>query len=117
MLMSFNATYPFLLPGLPIKLNPDQKNFVKWLLKARTELGELKGYAYSLPNPNLLLSPAILRESVASSGIENINTTVEKVLEQQLFPEIEQKIENKEVLRYRDAILWGFENMKEVPLG
>ncbi len=69
------------------------------------------------PNPMLLLSPAIIRESVASSGIENINTTVEKVLEQQLFPETEQKIENKEVLRYRDAILWGFENMKNVPLG
>jgi len=88
-----------------------------WLLKARTELGELKGYSHGLPNPMLLLSPAIIRESVASSGIENINTTVEKVLEQQLFPETEQKIENKEVLRYRDAILWGFENMKKVPLG
>lgn len=88
-----------------------------WLIKARTELGELKGYSFALPNPMLLLSPAILRESVASSGIENINTTVEKVLEQQLFPETDQKIENKEVLRYRDAILWGFENMNKTPLG
>lgn len=88
-----------------------------WLLKARTELGELRGYSHALPNPMLLLSPAIIRESVASSSIENINTTVEKVLEQQLFPETEQKSENKEVLRYRDAILWGFENMKQLPLG
>ena len=70
-----------------------------------------------LPNPMLLLSPAIIRESVASSGIENINTTVEKVLEQQLFPETEQKSENKEVLRYRDAVIWGFEHMKDLPMG
>ncbi len=88
-----------------------------WLIKARTELGELKGYSHALPNPMLLLSPAIIRESVASSGIENINTTIEKVLEQQLFPETEQKPENKEVLRYRDAILWGFESMKKLPIG
>ncbi len=115
--MSFSATYPFNLPELPPEIRCNQERFMPWLLKARTELGELKGYSHGLPNPMLLLSPAIIRESVASSGIENINTTVEKVLEQQLFPETEQKIENKEVLRYRDAILWGFENMKKVPLG
>jgi len=115
--MSFSATYPFALPELPPKLNYGQERFMPWLLKARTELGELKGYSHALPNPMLLLSPAIIRESVASSGIENINTTVEKVLEQQLFPETEQKPENKEVLRYRDAIIWGFENMKKLPVG
>ncbi len=115
--MSLSATYPFNLPELPPDIQCSQESFMPWLLKARTELGELKGYSHSLPNPMLMLSPAIIRESVASSGIENINTTVEKVLEQQLFPKTEQKIENKEVLRYRDAILWGFENMKSVPIG
>ena len=92
--MSFSETYPFTLPELPPTLNCVQERFMPWLLKARTELGELKGYSHALPNPMLLLSPAIIRESVASSGIENINTTVEKVLEQQLFPETEQKPEN-----------------------
>jgi Fic family protein len=115
--MSFRATYPFNLPELPPTLDSNNETFTHWLLKARTELGELKGYSYAMPNPMLLLSPAIIRESVASSEIENINTTVEKVLEQQLFPEPEQRPENKEVLRYRDAILWGFNEMKEMPLG
>jgi Fic family protein len=115
--MSFDATCPYLLPELPLEIDTDQKSFVKWLLKARTELGELKGYSHVLPNPGLLLSPAILRESVASSGIENINTTVEKVLEQQLFPEAEQRIENKEVIRYKDAIMYGFSAMKKMPIG
>ncbi len=115
--MSFDATYPFTLPELPPRLDSGQETLVKWLLKARTELGELKGYSHALPNPGLLLSPSIIRESVASSGIENINTTVEKVLEQQLFPESEQRLENKEVIRYRDAVLFGFEGMKKLPIG
>lgn len=115
--MSFDATYPFQLPELPPKLDSGHETLVKWLLKARTELGELKGYSYTLPNPGLLLSPSILRESVASSGIENINTTVEKVLEQQLFPETEQRMENKEVIRYRDAVMFGFREMKKLPIG
>ncbi|MEK6782076.1 MAG: Fic family protein [Bacteroidota bacterium] len=115
--MSFSAAYPFSLPELPPDIRCSQERFIPWLLKARTELGELKGYSHGLPNPMLFLSPAIIRESVASSGIENINTTVEKVLEQQLFPETEQRVENKEVLRYRDAILWGFDKMRNIPLG
>ncbi len=115
--MSFLATYPFDLPELPPEVNCTNETFNKWLLKARTEMAELKGYSFAMPNPILLLNPSIIKESVASSEIENINTTVEKVLEQQLFPESEQKTENKEVLCYRDAILLGFDKMNELPLG
>jgi Fic family protein len=64
----------------------------------------------------LLLSPAVIKESVASSNIENINTTMEEALQAQLFPEAERKKPDKEVLRYRDAILWGFENLKKIPI-
>ena len=86
-LMSFSATQPFDLPELPPSAICNNETFNRQLLLARTELAELKGYSSSLPNPMLLLSPAIIKESVASSEIENINTTVEKVLQQQLFPE------------------------------
>ncbi|MCX6143136.1 MAG: Fic family protein, partial [Ignavibacteriales bacterium] len=74
------------------------------------------GYSRALPNPMLLLSPAVLRESVASSNIENINTTVEQVLQMQLFPEAEQKKPDKEVLHYRDAVHWGFGSPKKVSI-
>lgn len=114
--MSFKPTYPFDLPELPPQIDCSNATFTKWLIKARTELGELKGYSHALPNPMLLLSPAIIKESVASSEIENINTTVEKVLQQRLFPEAEQRIENKEVLRYNDAVQYGYENMSKVAL-
>ncbi|MBI5399989.1 Fic family protein [Candidatus Saganbacteria bacterium] len=64
----------------------------------------------------LLLSPAILRESIASSEIENIHTTMIEVLQNQLFPEKEQRETDKEVLRYRDAILWGKTQLEKLPI-
>ena len=57
------------------------------MAKACTELGGLKGYFAGLLNPILLLSLAMLHESIASSDIENVNTTVEHALRQQLFLE------------------------------
>lgn len=115
-LPSFASSAPFALPDLPPALDYDDSRFVRPMLKARTELGELRGYSAALPNPMLLLSPAILRESIASSNIENINTTVEKALQQQLFPTIEQRPADKEVLRYGQAMKWGFENMATLSL-
>lgn len=109
--ISFSATRPFDLSELPPNLTLSNQRFTNLLLEARTELAELKGYSIALPNPMLLLSPAILKEAVDSSEIENINTTIERVLQQQLFPEIEQKRENKEVIRYKEAIIYGYDNL------
>lgn len=68
------------------------------------------------PNPLLLIAPVIIRESVASSNIENINTTLADVLQWQLFPEDEQRQPDKEVLRYREAMNWGFNNYNKYAL-
>ena len=116
MQMKFDPSRPFHLPSLPPEVNFRHEKFVDVMLKTRSELGELNGYSYSLPNPLLLLSPAIIKESVASSSIENINTTMEEALQAQLFPEAEQKKPDKEVLRYRDAIMWGFDSLKSIPI-
>lgn len=114
--MSFQPNFPFALPKLPPALDYESVGFARLVAKARTELGELKGYSAALPNPMLLLSPAILRESIASSDIENVNTTVEQALQQQLFPEAEQRPADKEVLRYGQAMRWGFEHLGELSL-
>lgn len=111
--MPFNPTYPHDLALLPPKVNFKDPEFQELLILARAELGELKGYSYSMPNPMLLLSPAILKESLASSEIENINTTILNVLENQLFPQTDQRSPDKEVLRYRDAVLCGYENFSK----
>lgn len=114
--MAFQSSHPFALPELPPSIDYEQLTFNRLVAKARTELGELKGYSAALPNPMLLLSPAILRESIASSDIENVNTTVERALQQQLFPEAEQRPADKEVLRYGQAMRWGFEQLSELSL-
>lgn len=114
--MPFNPLDPHDLALLPPKVDLNKKALIDLIIKARAELGELKGYTFSMPNPTLLLSPAIIKESLASSEIENINTTIIKVMENQLFPEDEQKTPDKEVLRYRDAVMDGFESFKKLSL-
>ena len=114
--MSFNATNPHDLKHLPPQIDLFNSEVTSSLISARAQLGELKGFSDSLPNPLLLLSPAIVKESLASSEIENINTTLIDVLENQIFPEVEQQTPDKEVLRYRDAILWGFKSLESFSL-
>jgi len=114
--MSYNKENPNNLPLLPPKIDFDSPKFKTPLLEARVALAELKGRSDSIPNPLLLLSPAILRESIASSEIEGIHTTIIDVLQNQLFPEKEQRETDKEVLRYHDAILWGYDHLKEYPV-
>ncbi len=114
--MSFDASYPHPLAALPPSGVPADAAFGSLLLKARVELAELKGACGLIPNPLLLTAPSVIRESVASSGIENIITTVANVLQWQLFPEAEQRAPDKEVLRYREALNWGFQNYKKYAL-
>jgi Fic family protein len=114
--MSFDPTYPHRLAPLPPQFAITNHDFGDLLLKARVELAELKGACGQIPNPLLLIAPVVIRESVASSNIENINTTLAAVLQWQLFPEAEQRHPDKEVLRYREAMNWGFENLEKVAL-
>lgn len=112
----FNPEKPYPLPRLPPDVDLSTAAFADELLAARVELAELKGYGQLLPNPLLLLSPAVLRESIASSEIENIHTTILDALEMQLFPESERSQNDKEVLRYRDALLEGFGMLDDLPV-
>lgn len=114
--MSFDPTYPHRLAPLPPKSPISNTDFGDLLLKARVELAELKGASGQIPNPLLLIAPVIIRESVASSNIENINTTLADVLQWQLFPEAEQRQPDKEVLRYHEAMNWGFNNYEKYAL-
>jgi len=114
--MSFDPTYPIQLDLLPPQKLIKNEDFSEFLLKARVELAELKGASGQIPNPFLLTAPLLIRESVESSGIENINTTVANVLENQLLPEHEQNKPDKEVLQYRGALYWGIKNLEDLSL-
>ena len=110
----FNQEFPFPLKKLPPDIDFRDPDLLELVIQARSELAELKGYSSSIPNQLLLLSPAILKESLASSEIEDIHTTILDVLENQLFPEEERKQPDKEVLRYHEGIMWGYENLKSL---
>mgnify|MGYP001613403373 CR=1 FL=1 len=103
--MSFSPNRPFQLPNLPPNVNFREPDLLDLVIEARSQLAELKGYSFSLPNPLILLSPAIVKESVASSEVENIHTTVIQALENQIFSEEERREPDREVLKYRDADL------------
>lgn len=111
---NFDPQIPFDLPKLPpLEVDFNSPKYLKKLIKARAELAELKGYCEGLPNPLLLLSPAVIKDAVASSEIENIVTTMLEVLQNQVIEESEQRQPDKEVLRYREAVLFGFKEMKK----
>lgn len=114
--MTIESKTPHVLAALPPNIDYNNLKYSKALLKAHRALAELKGYSFGMPNPLLLLSPAILSESIASSEIENIHTTILEVLQNQLLPESEQNENDKEVLRYREGIIWGYENMSKVSI-
>lgn len=111
--MSFDPTHPHSLAFLPPSFQGDDPEILKALLRARTHLAELNGYSLAMPDPMLLVSPAIIQESVASSEIEAIHTTVVEVLQGEVFPESERRAPDKEVLRYRDAIYWGYRHLDQ----
>lgn len=112
----FDPLAPYNLPQLPPRVDVYKPELVDLLIKARARIGELKGYTSRLPNPMLLMSPAIIKESLASSEVENINTTILDVLQNQLVSEPERKVADKEVLRYREALMSAYEQLGELPI-
>lgn len=78
------------------------------LAEARALLGELKGRAAALPNPDILLSTLSLQEALASSEIENIVTTQDEAFRTRISKH-EGSQEAKEVSRYCDAMYCGYQ--------
>ncbi len=107
---TFDPNQPFnTLPPLPPGYDFDQVAILKQVNLSNIALSKLDALATKLPNLFLLMHPLLVRESVASSGIENINTTVREVFEAEVLPEKQQKGPAKEVLHYREAMLRGLE--------
>jgi len=106
----FDRNIPYnQLPLLPPDFNFDDVALLKLVNKANNSLFELKGMANVLPNSGILVSPLTIREAVASSGIENINTTVAEALKADvIYEKSELSGAEKEILRYRDALREGY---------
>lgn len=102
------------LPLLPPQFNFDDVELLKLVNKANNSLFELKGMANALPNSGILVSPLTIREAVASSGIENINTTVAEAMKADVIYEGSELVgAAKEILNYRDALREGYKMLMD----
>lgn len=102
---------------LPLLPPPREKietvKVLRQLVKSSVALAELKGLAATLPNPSILLNAVILKEARSSSEIENVITTQDKLYQALSAKGIEPDPATKEVLRYREAALFGFHFIKQ----
>ncbi len=115
--MTYNHEKPFNdLPPLPPKQGIETAAIWKKTITASRALAELKGAITNLPNPTLFVDTINLQEAQASSAIENIITTQDELFKASIA---DRKIENnatKEVIHYKDALWYGFEELKKRPI-
>lgn len=115
--MSFNPEEPYNnLPALPPYVKLETPAVLKAAIGANRVLAELKGKAQSIPNQSILINSIILQEAKASSEIENVVTTNDKLFEAFSAGDSGYDPQTKEVLRYREALWKGFNALKERPL-
>lgn len=100
-----------LLP--PNKEKIETLKILRQLVKSSVALAELKGITKILPNPEILLNAVILKEARASSEIENVITTQDKLYQALSAKGLQADNATKEVLRYREAMLHGFNFIKK----
>lgn len=103
------------LPELPPKADIETKIILKECIDARAGLAELKQAAELIPNPSILINTLPLLEARASSEIENIVTTTDKLFEH-LRHEASADPATKEALRYSGALFQGFDALAKYPL-
>lgn len=115
----FNPKRPFELPPLPPHFDNggvESRAVLKACVSARAALAALNEAVGRLPNPDLLMSSLVLLEAKASSEVENIVTTTDRLF--QYADHVEERADSatKETLRYRVALYEGLELLKTRPL-
>ena len=105
----FNPEVPY--NDLPILPPPaaeiETTQILKRCINARVALAELKQAAELIPNSAVLVNALPLLEARASSEIENIVTTTDKLFEYADIAEDRADAATKEALRYRTALYEG----------
>jgi Fic family protein len=85
--------------------------------EANREVGNLNSYARIIPNPDLLVWPLLLKESLASSKIEGTQASVKDVLKSEAnLTTSASSIDIQEVINYREATKLGLELLNQLPI-
>lgn len=103
------------LPPLPPAAEVETRPVLKRCIAARAALAELKQAAVLIPNQGVLINALPLLEAQASSEIENIVTTTDRLFQYQSAGEHADPA-TREALRHSSALLEGFRALKQFPL-
>lgn len=115
--MLFSPSDPYNeLPLLPPNAELETRAVLKLCIEARAELAELKQLSENLPNPSVLINSIPLLEAQASSEIENIVTTSDRLFRFAESGNLPQDPATKEALRYRAALYHGYKRLTQRPL-
>ncbi|HAA13579.1 MAG TPA: Fic family protein [Cytophagales bacterium] len=115
-ILPFDRTVPYNhLPLLPLsnEVLTDPEVLQAWGYAGRQLFG-LRSNLLRLPNPNMLVNTISLQEAKSSSAIENILTTEDELFKavSDTVNEAEANPSTKEVLRYREALWAGFQDIR-----
>ncbi|MCF1469355.1 Fic family protein [Agrobacterium vitis] len=115
--MIFRPEFPYNdLPALPPKDDVETKAVLKACIAARASLAELRVSGQLIPNQSVLINSIPLLEAQASSEIENIVTSTDRLFRFANETGNQADPATKEALRYRTALNEGFQSLKERPV-
>lgn len=109
----------FIPAALPFKPSIEYDDELIWLLSnADQAIGRLDAASDILPNPDLFVRMYVTQEAVASSKMEGVTqASLSEVLEYNAKYSITQnRSDIKEVWNYVEAMNYGLERVKELPL-
>ncbi|MGB5278267.1 MAG: Fic/DOC family N-terminal domain-containing protein, partial [Gammaproteobacteria bacterium] len=116
-MVSFDPAKPYNdLPLLPPSQELETRAILKLCTEARVALAELKHMGQTLPNQAVLINTIPLLEAQASSEIENVVTTTDKLFRFAEGAGNQADAATREALRYRTALNQGYQALKQRPL-
>lgn len=115
--MSFDPIKPYnALPLLPPAAEVETRRTLKACVAARSALAELRFAGSLIPNQAMLINSIPTLEAQASSEIENIVTTADRLFQFAADGDALADPATKEALNYRKAIYIGAALLKQRPL-
>ena len=116
--MSFDPNRPFNdLPALPPAAEVETRDVLKACIEARAALAELKVAGDLIPNQTVLINTIPILEAQASSEIENVVTTTDRLFRfADRGADAQADPATKEALRYRTALYEGFKQLAKRPV-
>ncbi len=96
---------------LPLKKDIETKEILKKSIKANSALAKLNGICKIIPNQMILINALTLQEAKDSSGVENIITTHDELYLASVSEKFSKEV--KEVQNYKEALISGFEKVKQ----